>query len=70
MATTSTSMAAEIPQIAPPNGSTTKKPLYEASTQYRNWRFAPEKLTQIRASLNAVAITIIRTTFEADEVSY
>jgi cyclin H len=60
-------MAAE---IVSPSGSPAKKPLYEASTQYRNWRFSPEKLTQIRDSLNAAAVTVIRNTFEADEVCH
>jgi cyclin H len=60
-------MAAETSQAA---SQSAKKPLYEGSTQYKNWRFSPEKLTQIRASLNAAAVTVIRNTFEADEVCH
>jgi cyclin H len=56
------SMPAQVPQTA------AKKPLYEGSTQYKNWRFSPEELTRIRASLNAAAVSVIRHTFEADEV--
>jgi len=45
----------------------TKQPLYEASTQYKNWRYSPEQLVAVRASLNAAAVSVIRNTFEADE---
>ncbi|EGN98756.1 hypothetical protein SERLA73DRAFT_107872 [Serpula lacrymans var. lacrymans S7.3] len=44
-----------------------RKPLYEASTQYRNWRYSPAKLANVRASLNTAAVTAIRTKFEVDE---
>ena len=60
-------MSAHVPEIAP-SGDSTKTPLYEGSTQYRNWRFSLEKLAQIRASLNSAAVSVIRNTFEADEV--
>lgn len=46
-----------------------KKPLYEASTQFKNWRFSAEQLTHIRNSLNQAAVAVIRNTFEADEVA-
>ncbi|KAJ7071221.1 cyclin-like protein [Mycena amicta] len=42
-------------------------PLYEASSQFHNWRFSPQNLTQIRSSLNAAAVGVIRNTFETDE---
>jgi len=61
-------MRAEMSDTAAQTASTSKKPLYEGSTQYKNWRFSPEKLTQIRASLNTAAVSVIRNTFEADEV--
>jgi hypothetical protein len=60
-------MAAEMLDTVPA-GSAVKKPLYEGSTQYKNWRFSPEKLAYIRAALNAAAVSVIRNTFEADEV--
>ncbi|ESK98340.1 cyclin-dependent protein kinase regulator [Moniliophthora roreri MCA 2997] len=43
------------------------KPLYEASTQFRNWRFSHARLNQIRSTLNDAAVSVIRTTFEAYE---
>ncbi|RDB28829.1 Cyclin mcs2 [Hypsizygus marmoreus] len=58
-------MAAETvasPPVPPP-----KQPLYEASTQFRNWRYSPEQLSAIRASLNAAAVAVIRQTFEVEE---
>src|ERR1700677_3853244 len=57
-------LASESPQST----SETKRPLYEASTQYKNWRYSPEQLVVVRASLNAAAVSVIRTTFEVDEV--
>ena len=47
-----------------------KKPLYEASTQFRNWRYSSEQLADIRKSLNVTAVTAIRNTFELAEVIY
>lgn len=49
------------------NPSTVKRPLYEGSTQYKSWRYSPEQLEQVRTSLNAAAVAVIRNTFEADE---
>ncbi|KAF7306741.1 CYCLIN domain-containing protein [Mycena indigotica] len=42
-------------------------PLYEASSQFHNWRFSAQNLDQIRSSLNAAAVGVIRNTFEADQ---
>ncbi|KAJ6509332.1 cyclin-like protein [Mycena vitilis] len=44
-----------------------KTPLYEASTQFKNWRYSSQSLAKVRASLNAAAVAVIRNTFEADE---
>ncbi|KAJ7786103.1 cyclin-like protein [Mycena metata] len=44
-----------------------KTPLYEASTQFKNWRYSPQSLAKVRSSLNAAAVAVIRNTFEADE---
>ncbi|KAJ7102131.1 cyclin-like protein [Mycena belliarum] len=47
--------------------ASSKTPLYEASTQFKNWRYSPPSLAKVRASLNAAAVAVIRNTFEADE---
>ncbi|KAH9835672.1 cyclin-like protein, partial [Rhodofomes roseus] len=47
--------------------SSSKRSIYEASTQYRHWRFSPEDLAHTRASLNTAAVSLIRDAFEADE---
>lgn len=47
----------------------TKKPLYEASTQFKNWRYSPDHLEHIRSTLNEAAVGVIRKTFEAYEVA-
>ncbi|KIY45448.1 cyclin-like protein [Fistulina hepatica ATCC 64428] len=54
------------PLVAGPSESG-RRPLYEGSTQFRNWRHSPEKLRQIRESLNHAAVEVIRNTYEADE---
>jgi hypothetical protein len=59
-----TVMAADTPVVSPPG----KRPLYEGSTQYQNWRFSPERLAEIRISLNKTAVHVIRQTFEVDSV--
>ena len=46
-----------------------RQPLYEASTQFQNWRFSQEGLAQIREKLNETAVAAIRNTFEVDEVT-
>ncbi|KAF9056310.1 cyclin-like protein [Panaeolus papilionaceus] len=43
------------------------KSLYEASTQYTNWRFSQEDLARIRTSLNVAAISAIQSTLEKAE---
>ncbi|TFY59612.1 hypothetical protein EVJ58_g5673 [Rhodofomes roseus] len=60
-------MAAD--QATPENAeaSSSKRSIYEASTQYRHWRFSPEDLAHTRASLNTAAVSLIRDAFEADE---
>lgn len=45
-----------------------KVPLYEASTQFKNWRFSVEQLAYTRETLNEAATAAIRNTFENDEV--
>ncbi|KAK2461806.1 hypothetical protein APHAL10511_006269 [Amanita phalloides] len=42
-------------------------PLYEASSQFRNWRYSLDQLADIRKSLNDSAVAAIRSTFEAAE---
>ncbi|KAF6766339.1 cyclin-like protein [Ephemerocybe angulata] len=54
--------------IEPPQENKAKKlPIYEASTQFRNWRFSFESLAKVRGSMNAVAVAAIRKKIEADE---
>lgn len=43
-----------------------RRPLYEGSTQYRHWRFSPEKLRTVRATLNSAAVAAIKNAFETD----
>ncbi|KAG8695609.1 hypothetical protein FRC08_007658 [Ceratobasidium sp. 394] len=45
-----------------------RRPLYEASTQYRNWRFSPEQLAASRESLNAAAVKGIQDLLEKESV--
>ncbi|KAG6842540.1 hypothetical protein C0991_000066 [Blastosporella zonata] len=51
----------------PSISSTHKRPLYESSTQFRNWRFSPEQLSDLRTSLNAAAVNVIRNTLEGEK---
>ncbi|KAJ8084174.1 hypothetical protein PM082_002941 [Marasmius tenuissimus] len=51
----------------PPPAARTKKPLYEGSTQFKNWRYSQARLASIRSTLNEAAVSVIRTTFEAYE---
>lgn len=44
-----------------------KVPLYEASTQFKSWRYSPKRLRHVRQTLNAAAVAAIRKTLEADE---
>ncbi|TFK57308.1 cyclin-like protein [Heliocybe sulcata] len=57
-----TEVSTETPE-SPKRGQTT---LYEASTQFRNWRFSRSQLSKTRQSLNEAAVEAIRDTFEAD----
>ena len=45
-----------------------KTPLFQSSTQYKNWRFSAEQLRVTRTALNEAAIAAIRNTFESDSV--
>ncbi|KAF4623068.1 hypothetical protein D9613_001932 [Agrocybe pediades] len=54
-------------QEGPIPPSEPKVPLYQASTQCRNWRYSVNQLARIRAALNEAAVAVIRSTFEADE---
>ncbi|KAF8609245.1 cyclin-like protein [Ceratobasidium sp. AG-I] len=51
----------EINQPPPPH-----RPLYEASTQYRNWRYSPEQLTESRRLLNEAAVKGIKDLLEKE----
>lgn len=46
--------------------SSRKKPLYEGSTQYNNWRFSKEQLAQKRSALNVAAVEAVRRVIEND----
>ncbi len=54
-----------VPAAAAPSGKT---PIYEGSTQFRNWRYSPEGLMEVRTSMNEAAVAVIRRTLEAYEV--
>ncbi|KAI0002037.1 cyclin-like protein [Russula vinacea] len=54
------------PSTSPDVSSTAKSPLFQSSTQYRNWRFSVEQLKATRAALNQAAVAAIRNTFESD----
>jgi len=49
-----------------PTAKTT--PLFQSSTQYKNWRFSAEQLRATRAAMNQAAVAAIRATFESDSV--
>ncbi|TFK30591.1 cyclin-like protein [Coprinopsis marcescibilis] len=49
------------------NTAKPKIPLYEAATQFRNWRFSVDGLAKLRASMNQVAVDAIRKKIEADQ---
>ncbi|THH03223.1 hypothetical protein EW145_g6428 [Phellinidium pouzarii] len=46
--------------------TTTRKPLYEGSTQFKHWRYSVEQLREIRALLNVTAVNAIKNAFEID----
>ncbi|KAF9015305.1 cyclin-like protein [Cyathus striatus] len=48
--------------------SSRKIPLYEASTQFKHWRYSLQQLAHIRTSLNKAAVAVIRNKFEIDEL--
>ncbi|KAG8742917.1 hypothetical protein FRC12_015197 [Ceratobasidium sp. 428] len=49
-----------------PDGPPQPRPLYEASTQHKNWRFSPEQLAASRKSLNAAAVKGIKDLLEKE----
>lgn len=51
-----------------PDAPQAKVSLFEASTQYKNWRYSVAQLGRIRKDLNDAAVVIIRTKFDTDEV--
>ncbi|KAK7064391.1 CYCLIN domain-containing protein, partial [Favolaschia claudopus] len=53
--------------LFPAMAGSSKTPLYEASTQFKNWRYSSQNLAKVRSTLNAAAVAVIRNTFEADE---
>ena len=54
--------------MSPDTSPVSKVPLYEVSTQYKNWRYSTEQLAHIRAGLNEAAVAVIRKNFETDQV--
>lgn len=45
-----------------------RRPLYEASTQYKHWRFSGEQLAKLRRELNEAAVTSLKQLLEEEEV--
>lgn len=45
-----------------------RRPIYEASTQYRNWRYSPEQLAESRRLLNEAAVKGIKDLLEKESV--
>lgn len=43
-----------------------KRPLYEGTTQFKNWRYSVEQLREIRSSLNAAAVAVIKNALEVN----
>lgn len=50
------------------NTSTERQSLWEASSQYRHWRYSRETLLSQRTRINEAAVSAIRDAFEAQEV--
>ena len=48
----------------------TRRPIYEASSQFRSWRFSANQLQHTRTVLNADAVAAIKSAFETDLVCY
>ena len=57
------------PQPAASTSQSSPQSIYEASTQFRHWRFSPEDLAHMRTTLNEDAVSAIRNAFEADSAS-
>ncbi|SCV69838.1 BQ2448_1232 [Microbotryum intermedium] len=45
-------------------------PLYEASSQFRHWRFSSSRLDQLRHELNAEAVKVVAAKVEQERVSW
>lgn len=56
------------PSTSPDTSSAAKIPLFQSSTQYKNWRLSVEQLKATRTALNQGAVAAIRNTFESDSV--
>lgn len=56
-------MDVTVPSTPPP----VRRGLYEASSQYKHWRFSPMQLQQMRDELTNAAVATIRAAFERDE---
>ncbi|QRV76383.1 Cyclin, C-terminal domain [Ceratobasidium sp. AG-Ba] len=61
-----TADATDVPAEPTPAPQPQQRPLYEASTQFRNWRFSTEQLAANRKSLNAAAVNGIRELLERE----
>lgn len=59
-------MTADVNMNGDSNTQPSRRPLYEGSTQYRHWRFSPDHLAEVRRTLNAAAVNVIRQAFESD----
>ncbi|OCH96523.1 cyclin-like protein [Obba rivulosa] len=60
-------MTADIASPAAESSTAVRTTLYEASTQYRHWRYSLEQLAHTRAALNTAAVSAIQEAFESDE---
>ncbi|EMD41772.1 hypothetical protein CERSUDRAFT_128886 [Gelatoporia subvermispora B] len=60
-------MTAELSPSTPESSTAPRATLYEASTQYRHWRYSLQQLAHTRAALNTAAVSAIREAFESDE---
>jgi hypothetical protein len=48
--------------------SSSLRPLYEESSQFRHWRFSSQKLAKMRDDLNERSVKIVRENVEAEKV--
>nr|VWO96741.1 CYCLIN domain-containing protein [Ganoderma boninense] len=53
-------------QPEPVASTSSQQSIYEASTQYRHWRFSQDELANMRSTLNVDAVSAIRNAFEND----